>query len=221
MPRPSNSARRRSRHGEPWVVEPEVGHVLYDLGWGHFFAGEDDAARERLEASLLIYQADRDPALINRAQLGLLQVLVAVGDVETVKRIGPEALIASQRLGDRWSEHFAHHFLGDCAVLEGDVAEAEYRYRLSLEAAWETGDQVETCYELQGMAMAAAGNEDASRALTLASAASSNLRKLGVEGIPPFWSALVDRHIASCSRPDRRRAGGCGHGRQGSILSLV
>ena len=55
---------------------------------------------------------------------------------------------------------------------------------------------METCYELQGMAMAAAGNEDASRALTLASAASSNLRKLGVEGIPPFWSALVDRHIA-------------------------
>ena len=176
--------------------EVEVGHALYDLGWGHFFAGEDEAARERLEASLAIYEAEGDPALINRAQLGLLQVLVAVGDVETVKRIGPEAVVASQRVGDRWSEHFAHHFLGDCAVMEGDVAEAERRYRLSLDAAWETGDQVETCYELQGMAMAAAGSGDAARALTLASSASSNLGKLGVEGIPPFWSGLIDRHVA-------------------------
>jgi predicted ATPase/class 3 adenylate cyclase len=184
---------------EAWGVlnrEAEVGLVLYDLGWGHFFAGEDDVARKRLEASLEIHQTRRDALLTNRAQLGLLQVLVSIGDVETVKRIGPEALEISQALGDRWSEHFAHHFLGDCAVIEGDVAEAERRYRLSLEAAWQTGDQVETCYELQGMAMAAAGSGDAVRALRLASAAEANIRHLGVEHIPPFWVALVDRHVA-------------------------
>lgn len=175
--------------------EVEVGLVLHDMGWGHFFAGEDDLARERLEASLAIHQSREDALLTNRAQLGLLQVLVSIGDVETVKRIGPEALATSQALGDRWSEHFAHHFLGDCAVIEGDVPEAERRYRLSLEAAWQTGDQVETCYELQGMAMAAAGSGDAVRALRLASAAEANIRHLGVEHIPPFWVALVDRHV--------------------------
>ncbi|MFN2419539.1 MAG: adenylate/guanylate cyclase domain-containing protein [Candidatus Limnocylindria bacterium] len=175
----------------------EVGLVLYDLGWGHFFAGEDDAARQRLEASLEIHESHGDSLLTNRAQLGLLQVLVAVGDVATVKRIGLEALAMSQALGDRWSEHFAHHFLGDCAVIEGDVPEAERRYRLSLVAAWETGDQVETCYELQGMAMAAAGAGNATRALRLASAAEAKIGKLGVEGIPPFWVALVDRHVAT------------------------
>ncbi len=36
--------------------EVEVGLVLYDLGWGHFFAGENDAARSRLEASLEIHR---------------------------------------------------------------------------------------------------------------------------------------------------------------------
>jgi predicted ATPase/class 3 adenylate cyclase len=181
--------------------EVEVGLVLYDLGWGHFFAGDDDAARARLEASLEILEPHGDDVLTNRAKLGLLQVLVAIGDVATVKQIGPEAVSVSQGLSDRWSEHFAHHFLGDCAVMEGDVAEAERRYRLSLEAAWETGDQVETCYELQGMAMAAAGAGESQRALRLASAASVNIRKLGVEGIPPFWTALVDKHVAAAREP--------------------
>ena len=176
--------------------EAEIGLVLYDLGWGHFFAGENDSARDRLEASLEIHQSQGNPLLTNRARLGLLQVLVAVGDVETVKRIGPEALATSQALGDGWSEHFAHHFLADCAVLEGDVAEAERRYRLSLEAAWQSGDQVETCYELQGMAMAAAGNGDAERAMRLASAANSTIQRLGVAQLPTFWVALIDRHLA-------------------------
>ena len=188
--------------------EVEVGHVLYDLGWGHFFAGEDDAARERLEASLQIYQAERDPALINRAQLGLLQVLVAVGDVETVKRIGPEALVASQRLGDRWSEHFAHHFLGDCAVLEGDVAEAERRYRLSLEAAWETGDQVETCYELQGMAMAAAGNGDACASTHPGVGRELKPPQARRRGHPTVLERPGRSAHRSCSSPDQRRGGG-------------
>ena len=138
-----------------------------------------------------------NPLLTNRAQLGLLQVLVAVGDVKTVKRLGPEALATSQALGDGWSEHFAQHFLGDCAVLEGDVAEAERRYRLSLQAAWQSGDQMETCYELQGMAMAAAGNGDAHRAMRLASAADANIRRLGVLQLPTFWVELIERHLAS------------------------
>ena len=37
--------------------EVEIGLVLYDLGWGHFFAGENDAARSRLEASLEIHRS--------------------------------------------------------------------------------------------------------------------------------------------------------------------
>ena len=117
--------------------------------------------------------------------------------METVKRVGPEALATSQALGDGWSEHFAQHFLVDCAVLEGDVAEAERRYRLSLQAAWQSGYEVKSCYELQGMAMAAAGNGDAQRAMRLASAADANIRRLGVLQLPTFWVELIDRHVAT------------------------
>lgn len=203
--------------------DEDVALVLYDLGWGQFFAGENDAARERMEASLAKQQAHGDLLLINRAQLGLLQVLVAVGDVETVKRIGPEALSISQQLDDRWSEHFAHHFLGDVAVMEGDVAEAERRYRLSLEAAWQTGDQAETGYELQGMAMAAAGKGEAERALRLASAADANIRKLGVEQLPPFWASLIDRHveIARNALGEERANAAWGAGRALSLQAAV
>jgi hypothetical protein len=176
--------------------EVEVALALYDLGWGHFFGGDDERARHRLEASLAIHQRLGDPLLTNRAQLGLLQVLVSLGDTESVKRLAPESLAISRSVGDGWSEHFAHHFLGDCAVIEGDMAEAEWRYRLSLEAAWQSGDQAESCYELQGMAMAAAGKGDAVRALRLAGAADATLRgRLGVLQFPPFWTLLVDRHV--------------------------
>ena len=177
--------------------DTEVALVLHDLGWATFFSGGDlERGRHLMEESLAIHGSQGDPLLVNRAQLGLLQILVALGDVATVKRLGPEAVAVSQRLGDRWSEHFAHHFLGDCAVIEGDVAEARLRYRLSLEAAWESGDQAETCYELQGMGMAAAGAADAVRALRLIGAADATLRDLGVGDLPPFWSDLIERHVA-------------------------
>ena len=60
--------------------EVEMGLTLYDLGWGHFFAGDNEAARARLEASLAILEPHGDDLLTNRANLGLLQVLVAIGE---------------------------------------------------------------------------------------------------------------------------------------------
>ncbi len=199
----------------------EVALVLHDLGWGHFFAGGDLAlGRRRMEESLEQHMSQGDAQLVNRAQLGLLQILVAIGDVATVRELGPDALATSQRLGDRWSEHFAHHFLGDCALIEGDVGEAELRYRLSLEAAWESGDQIETCYELQGMAMAAAGGGSAERALRLAAAADARVSDLGVTELPPFWAELIDRHVTT-ARGDLPQNAADDAWRAGSRLSLA
>ena len=200
--------------------DDEAALALHDLGWGHFFAGGHLAlGRRHMEDSLALHRSQGDPQLINRAQLGLLQLLVAVGDVATVKELGPEALDVAQRLGDRWSEHFAHHFLADCALIEGDAHEAERRYRLSLEAAWESGDQVETCYELQGMAMAAAAAGNPERALRLAAATSTAMGALGVQVLPQFWSDLIDRHVATArgaiSEPDAETAW-----REGGRLAL-
>jgi len=175
--------------------EQEVALTLHDMGWGYFFGGDVSSARRQMEESLRIQRTLGDPLLVNRAQLGLLQVLVAMGELDDVKRLGPEALALSQRLGDVWYEHFAHHFLADCALMEGDHAGARDRYRRSLAVAWRSGDRAETCYEMQGMAMAAAGLGEPERALRLAGAADAQLHELGVEYAVAFWTRLIEEHM--------------------------
>ncbi|MDP9243641.1 MAG: tetratricopeptide repeat protein [Chloroflexota bacterium] len=175
--------------------EQQIALALHDLGWGYFYAGKIAESRRAMEESLDLQRSIGDPVLVNRAQLGLLQVLVAVGDVETVRRLGPEALALSQRLGDLWSEHFAHHFLADCAVIEGDCVTAQQHYARSLDAAWRSGDEVETSFEVQGIAMAAAGLGHSDRALRLAACAAERQRHLGLPQLPHFWTALVERYL--------------------------
>lgn len=174
----------------------EVALALYELGWGHLFADDGGGGRRYMEESLELQRAIGGPNLINRAQLGLLQMLIATDDVETVPQLGAEALDLSRRLGDVWSEHFAHHFMGDCAILEEDFGTAQTHYRHSLVAAWRAGDEVEICFELQGMAMSASGLGRPERALRIAGAADERLRLLGVASLPRFWVGLIDRYVS-------------------------
>lgn len=94
-------------------------------------------------------------------------------DVEAARRIC-EALRAAGfevwydeselRDGDASAEHFADHFLADCALMQGDFATAAAHYACSLQAAVRSGDRIETCFELQGVAMASAGLGHSERA---------------------------------------------------------
>jgi predicted ATPase/class 3 adenylate cyclase len=176
--------------------EQEAAFALHELGWGCFFASDDAAARGYMEESLRLQQQAGDPFLINRAQIGLLQVLVSIGELDTVQRMSEEALELSQQLGDLRSEHFALHFLADCALIPGECEQAEGRYRRSLELAMELRDRAEAAFEIQGLAMAAAGTSRPRRALRLAGAAKAQLDALGIEltGIH-FWTALQERYL--------------------------
>ena len=111
--------------------------------------------------------------------------------------LGAEALQLSRAIGDHWAEHFAHHFLADCALIDGDYATAAAHYARSLEAAARAGDRIETCFELQGVAMASSGLGKSERALRIAGAADAELRSLGQTFSVPFWEALLERHIGA------------------------
>jgi hypothetical protein len=133
--------------------------------------------------------------------MGLLQVLVSLGELDIVEPMAREALVVAQQTRDLRSEHFAHHFLADCPLIRGDAAAAVPRYRRALELAVELGDRAETGVEIQGVAMAAAGTDEPARALRLAGAAAAEFDALAIDlsGII-FWNALLTRYL------DRARA---------------
>ena len=74
-----------------------------------------------------------DAAGATRALVGIAQVLVAMGETERAEAISRDLLEGS--VGDPRTEHFAYHFLADCALIRGDPASAGGRYRESLRAA--------------------------------------------------------------------------------------
>jgi hypothetical protein len=79
--------------------------------------------------------------------------------------------------------------------MRGDCAGAEERYRQSLREALELGDVIETSVEVQGVAMAKAGQGEAARALELAASVEALWRSLGTDIHVPFWDRLLERYL--------------------------
>ena len=117
----------------------ELGSALDALGWMLVYApGDNDGALDAFERSLEIWRGLSDAAGERRAVSGVCQVLVAKGDVERAEALSRELLEMAG--GDTRAEHFAFHFLADCALIRGECALAEERYRESLRAALPLGD---------------------------------------------------------------------------------
>jgi predicted ATPase/class 3 adenylate cyclase len=173
----------------------EIPSALIDLGWGCFYAGDADA-RRLMEEGLRLQQSVGDPLLVNRARMGLLQVLVGLHELDLVEPMAREALAVAERTRDVRSEHLAHHFLADCALIRGDCASALPRYRRALALAVELRDRAEIGAEVQGVAMAMAGCRQPARALMLAGAAAAEFDALAIDlsGIV-FWRNLLDRYL--------------------------
>ena len=144
-----------------------------------------------------------DPLGEMRSLVGVCQLLVAEGHVERAEPLSKELLDLSREQGDLRSEHFAYHFIGDCALIRGDCAEAEDRYKESLRAALPLGDLLETSFEVQGVGMSAAGRGDSARGVRLAAAGVALWASLGATIAVPFWDALLERYIG----PARERLG--------------
>jgi predicted ATPase/class 3 adenylate cyclase len=174
----------------------ELASALDMLGWLLVYDAEDDrASLQAFERSLELRRQLGDAAGETRALLGVCQVLVALGEVTRAEVLSLELL--ERAAGDPRSEHLAYHFLADCALIRGDTGEAERRYRQSLQAALPLGDVIETSFEVQGMAMAAAGNGNPARALRLAGAVAALRESLGTSLPIAFWDALLERYIGA------------------------
>ena len=181
----------------------ELAAALDALGWVLIYdANEDEASLEAFERSLAVWQELGDRAGETRATVGVCQVLVALGDVERAETLSGELLELAG--GEPRTEHFAYHFLADCALIRGDAAEARKRYRESLRAALPLGDLLETSFEMQGVAMAAAGEDDARLGVLLAACVEALWESMGLMVSVPFWDALLERYLG----PARAALGG-------------
>lgn len=122
----------------------------------------------------------------------MCQVLVALDEVRA-EALAHELLERGE--DDVRTRHFALHFLADCALIRGDCAEAEERYRQSLRDALSLGDIIETSAEVQGIAMPRAGQGESARALELAAAVEALWRSLGTDLHVAFWDRLLERYL--------------------------
>ena len=172
----------------------ELASALDSLGWPLIYdAGDEAGALAAFEEALEIRRELGDSAGVTRALVGVCQVLVALGEVDRAEPMSRDLL---EYAGDDLrTEHFAYHFLADCALIRGDAVEAETRYRHSLQAALPLGDVIETSFEVHGVAMAAAGNGDNERGLRLAASVEALWESLGISISIPFWDALLERYI--------------------------
>ena len=152
----------------------------------------DKASLAAFEEARSIRHALGDRAGETRALVGVCQVLVALDEVRA-EALAHELLERGE--DDLRTRHFAIHFLADCSLIRGDCAEAEERYRESLRAALELGDVIEASAEVQGVAMAKAGQGDSARALELAASVEALWRSLGTDLHVAFWEKLLGHYL--------------------------
>jgi len=177
--------------------------ALDSLGWPLVYdANDNPRALQAFEQALELRRQLADEAGATRALSGIAQVLVAMGETERAEAISLDLLEGAA--GDARTEHFASHYLADCALIRGDAEEAGTRYRQSLHAALRLGDVVETSFEVQGVAMSEAGSGNPRRAVVLAESVAALWESLGLSISIAFWDALLERYLA----PARESLGG-------------
>jgi hypothetical protein len=173
----------------------ELASALDSLGWPLVYDADANLrALEAFEQSLELRRELGDAPGVTRALVGIAQVLVAMGETERAEAISLDLL--ARAAGDARTEHYAYHFLADCALIRGDPEEAGTRYRHSLRAALALSDVVETSFEVQGVAMSEAGLGNPRRALVLAGSVEALWESLGLSISIAFWDALLERYLA-------------------------
>jgi predicted ATPase/class 3 adenylate cyclase len=181
--------------------DDELASALDELGWMFFFSGGKDSEGLRaFEESLRLRSALGDRAGTTRALVGVCQLLVAQGEIARAEELSNELLELARADDDVRSVHFAQHYLADCSLIRGDYDRAAARYRESLETVLGIGDVLETSFEIQGIAMSAAGQGDRVRAVTLAAAVEALWEERGIGISVPFWDGLLEQHVGGARR---------------------
>ena len=103
----------------------ELASALDALGWLLAYnAADTRRAFDAFEQSLQLRRELGDRPGETRALVGVCQMLVAAGEVERAESLSLGAARSCADADPR-TEHFAYHFLADCALTRGNTEEAE------------------------------------------------------------------------------------------------
>ena len=187
----------------------EIASSLDTLGWSQFLANEGQDSCATFRELRRVVEECNDPVLVNRANVGLGQVLISLSRIDEARPVAREILEYSRKVADRRSEHAGFHYLADAALIEGDPTESLSLYAQSLVLAEAIGDRLETSFEVEGIGMSLAALGEHATAIRLIAAMRAEWARVGVSMQIDFWDALNDRYISPARTalgPDRAEA---------------
>ena len=140
------------------------------------------------------------------------------GDAAHALALHQESLATFRRIGDRWGIAAALADLGNLAREQADYGTARSLYRESLEIFRELDHRRGVARLLECFASAAAGEDDAERAMRLAGAAAAIRHSLGASLPRAEQKTLEKRPRPGARTADRRNPGGGVDGRLGNAV---
>lgn len=202
---------------ESVTISREVGDLyeimdsVVSLGWSYLRKGDDATALRFMEEALDLARKTGNSRIIDDGVLDVCQILVSQEQVDRVRPLANEVLAKAISLKDLRTQSSAHHYLGDCGLIEGDLQAAFQHYSRTLTICFEIGDMFQASTEMEGVAMALAGMGFATLAIRLAGAAAGCRQKLDPSAAPPsslypFWNKLINKYLGRAREEVGRQA---------------
>jgi len=157
---------------------------------------EWDEGRKVLDEGLQIASENKDPWMEVRYKINIAWIAINQLKPELIEAEAKDNLEEALRLGNVYDITVARHIYADIPLQNGDYKLAEKRYMEALKIALEMGSILQADIEMQGMAMAVAGQGRHEKGLQLFGAALGRFEEIGVELVTlNFWITCINRTI--------------------------
>jgi predicted ATPase len=179
----------------------QIALLLQEMGTLECMAGDYTKGFPHLQECMDIFKELGDKRLLIRGKTWFPFGYVSQLDAEHAEPILIEALEEVKELNMTMEILQSRHFLADCAIIKEDYQLAEKRYAKNLQAYQQLDMLDGVANELQGIAMAVAGQGKYSKALRLNAAAEEMYKEVGisVDDIV-FWRKILDKTVGNGRR---------------------
>jgi predicted ATPase/AraC-like DNA-binding protein len=172
---------------------------LAEISNSFYGTGKDEEGVKYAKSAYSLAKGLNDPGVLLYCMIVVSQGLVDLKNTEEARSMVRKILELAEDLGNLYGILAAHHFSGDCALMEGKFHESEKEYGKGLSITLKYNDASYSCLEMVGIAISVAGQRRYAKALRL-NAAATKMAKSNDFLVPEeyefvFWQELVKQHI--------------------------